>query len=373
MRFSTTRGMRLVVAGLLVLTVSAPAACGRQNAEEAGGSVSATRPEGVSIRVVRLLDSPIITPQLHPSIGENIQGPSLIRVPEWVEAPLGKYYLYFADHKGRYIRLAYSDRLEGPWSIHVPGSLQIADSHFLTEPPPAPPDAVEELRTQIAERVGGLDKLPHDLVEELTRPHIASPDVHVHEESRTIRMYFHGLERLGLQRTRVATSKDGINFEALPEILGRNYMRVFHHEGRTYAMAMPGRFYRSDDGLTSFEEGPLLFNRNMRHAALLKRQQRLFVFWSQVGDAPERILLSTLDISKDWSEWTESEAIEVLRPERDWEGADAPVEPSVRSVAYGHVNQLRDPGIFEDEGRIYLLYSVAGESGIAIAELFIDG
>jgi len=33
---------------------------------------------------------------------------------------------------------------------------------------------------------------------------------------------------------------------------------------------------------------------------------------------------------------------------------------------------LRDPAIFEEYGRIYLLYSVAGESGIAIAELLIE-
>ena len=66
------------------------------------------------VRVERLLDVPIITPALHPSIGENIQGPSLIRVPEWVEGRLGAYYLYFADHKGRYIRLAYADDLLGP-------------------------------------------------------------------------------------------------------------------------------------------------------------------------------------------------------------------------------------------------------------------
>ena len=65
-------------------------------------------------------------------------------------------------------------------------------------------------------------------------------------------------------------------------------------------------------------------------------------------------------------EWPPSE---VLRPERDWEGADAPLEPSLRSVAYGHVNQLRDPAIFEEDGRTFLLYAVAGESGIAIAEL----
>jgi hypothetical protein len=42
----------------------------------------------------------------------------------------------------------------------------------------------------------------------------------------------------------------------------------------------------------------------------------------------------------------------------------------VRSTAYGHVNQLRDPAIFEEDGQIYLLYAVAGESGIAIAEIW---
>jgi len=30
----------------------------------------------------------------------------MIRAPEWIEGRLGDYYLYFADHKGRYIRLA---------------------------------------------------------------------------------------------------------------------------------------------------------------------------------------------------------------------------------------------------------------------------
>lgn len=88
-----------------------------------------------AVQIERLLDAPIVTPQTHPSIGENIQGPSLIRVPEWVDNPLGKYYLYFADHKGSYIRLAYADEITGPWHIHPPGSLHLPESCFLTEPP----------------------------------------------------------------------------------------------------------------------------------------------------------------------------------------------------------------------------------------------
>jgi len=320
------------------------------------------------MRVTRLTDAPIITPELHPSIGENIQGPSLIRVPDWVESPLGKYYLYFADHKGSYIRLAYADNLCGPWAVYAPGSLQLADSQFLTEPPVAPPEQVEALKQQrLASR--GPETMMHDLVTELTTPHIASPDVHVDSANQTIVMYFHGLEGLGDQVTRMATSPDGRNFSARPEVLSRSYLRVFQHAGHTYGLVMPGQIYRFKDNQLSLEEGPLLFNKQMRHSALLKREDSLHVFWSQVGDTPESILMSTVDLSVDWHDWQETESVEVLRPEHPWEGADAPLVPSVRSVAYGHVNQLRDPAIFSEDGRDYLLYSVAGESGIGIAEL----
>ena len=313
------------------------------------------------MRVERLLDAPIIDASTHPSIGTNIQGPSLIHAPDWLEAPLGRYYLYFADHKGSYIRLACADALTGPWSIYAPGSLQLEHSHFPTAPPDVPP----ALRDQLAARTPpGLDAL-----REATTPHIASPDVHVDDAARSIIMYFHGLESPGLQVSRVATSPDGIHFETRPEILGRSYMRVFRHGGLTYAMAMPGRFYRSVDGLTAFEEGPLLFNADMRHAALLQRDGMLHVFWTQVGDAPERILLSMVDISGDWTRWKETDTREVLRPERDWEGAGAPVEPSLRGPVYGRVNQLRDPAIYVEGDRVFLLYAVAGEGGIALAEV----
>jgi hypothetical protein len=79
-------------------------------------------------------------------------------------------------------------------------------------------------------------------------------------------------------------------------------------------------------------------------------------------------MVSTIELSTGWSAWTATPGVEVLRPERTWEGADAPVIASQRSTAYGHVNQLRDPAVFEEGGRVFLLYAVAGESGIAIAE-----
>jgi len=324
------------------------------------------------MRIERLLAGPIISPQSHVSIGHNIQGPSLIRVPAWVENPLGKYYLYFADHKGAYIRLAYADKVTGPWTVYEPGALHLADSHFLTETPSVPNAKVDQALLYMRTMLGHTGRTDQQMLDDLIVPHIASPDVHVDNANKRIVMYFHGLDAFASQVSRVATTGDGIHFKAREEILGRSYMRAIEHRGATYVLAMPGQFYRSTDGLTGFEEGPKLFNKLMRHSALLKRGDMLHVFWTQAGDTPESILHSTIDISGDWSEWKESKASLVLAPERDWEGANAPLLPSERSTAVGHVNQLRDPAIFEDDGRLYLLYAVAGESGIAIAELFID-
>ena len=331
--------------------------------------IVAQAPDIKNVTVTRLLEKPIIGPELGTSIGENIQGPSLIKVPDWVKDPLGNYYLYFADHKGRYIRLAYSNELTGPWQIHEAGSLSIEQSYFAVTPPPITDEQFAEL-TAARRGVSGLGSpVSHDLALEFTMPHIASPDVHVDNETQNIIMYYHGLEGPAFQHTRVATSKNGISFTARAENLGRSYFRVFKYNEMTYALAMPGQFYRSEDGFTNFEKGPRLFGPNMRHSAVIVRDDHLYVFWTRVGDAPESILLSTIDLRSDWMNWSESKEVMVLKPEFDWEGVNAPVEPSVRSTAYGQVNQLRDPALYIEGDQIYLLYAGAGESGIGLARV----
>ena len=269
-------------------------------------------------------------------MGDNINGPSLIKVPEWIENPLGKYYLYFGHHDGKYIRLAYANEIGGPWEIHSSGALDLTNSHFCG--------------------------------------HIASPDVHVDHDERQIRMYFHGSDTStgqgGEQSTRVAISVDGIDFKANPEVLGNPYWRVFEWDGFHYAIGMPGLFYRSPNGVSDFEKGLTLFNSNMRHSAVRVQGSQLSIYFTVVGDIPERIRLSMIDLSKDWSLWEASGPVDVLLPEYDWEGAVRPLEPSKRGLIDGQVNQLRDPALFIDGPKTYLLYSVAGESGIAIAELF---
>ena len=91
--------------------------------------------------------------------------------------------------------------------------------------------------------------------------------------------------------------------------------------------------------------------------------------YSRIGDEPERILVSEVRLTSDWSQWRSSEATTVLSPERDYEGGDKPIEVSRPDEAAGRVRQLRDPAIFREGKRTYLLYSIAGESGLAIAEL----
>lgn len=280
----------------------------------------------------RLPENPIIYPALDARIDGNINGPSVIRVPDWVENPLGRYYLYFAHHQGTFIRLAYADELAGPWRVHSPGVLDLADSFF--------------------------------------GQHIASPDVHVDDTRREIRMYYHGCcqPTPPQQLTRVALSTDGLHFTAREEVLGISYWRGFTWGGWHYGLAMPGVFYRSRDPLSGYEEGPTLFTPDMRHSAVQLVGDTLRVFYTNVGDCPERILLSEIALTGDWSSWTASDPVTVLEPELSYEGADLPLVPSVRGAIHEPVRQLRDPCIFEEGGRSWLLYAVAGEHGIAIAE-----
>ena len=311
-----------------------------------------------TIRVARLSAEPIIRPHMDARMGSNINGPSLIRAPDWIEEPLGRYYLYFADHKGSYIRLACADELAGPWRMYTPGTLTLEASHFATVRPD--PDGISE---------GTRRDAAGTIEQDYLHPHIASPDVHADHDRREIRMYYHGMLNDGEQRTRVAVSADGITFEARREILGNSYFRVFRHQRRHYALVMPGELRRSRDGLGGFESGPMLFCPEMRHAAVRYTGDALDVFWSKVGDVPERILHSRVRLDGEWAEWREEGARVVLEPEHAWEGAGSSVEPSVRGEINRLVRQLRDPCVYEEDGRTYLLYCGGGESGIGIAEV----
>ena len=78
-----------------------------------------------------------------------------------------------------------------------------------------------------------------------------------------------------------------------------------------------------------------------------------------------------IELTDDWSSWKASDPVELIRPVENWEGGNLEAIPSVRGPTYEKVCQLRDPAIYEEESKVYLLYAIAGESGIAIAELVL--
>lgn len=292
---------------------------------------------GVSAK--RIGDAPIIQRFSDQRMGANVNGPSLIKTPAWLTGRLGVYHLYFAHHLGSYIRLAYADDLAGPWRIYEPGVLDITEVPFLFE-------------------------------------HIASPDVHIDEARQELRMYLHGVSNpepweSPTQSSCLADSGDGLKFTANDQILGAPYFRVWQAGEWTYAIALGGEVWRSKDGVSAFERGKKLKGLpiRVRHPAVLQHGGKTWVAWSSIGECPERIMIGEVDMTGDWHEWSVLSTQELLRPEFDYEGSELQLIPSQPDLAPAPVHQLRDPAFYTEGDQVYLLYSVAGEAGIGLAEL----
>ncbi len=169
----------------------------------------------------RFAQNPLITQQMSSTLGDNINGPSIVRVPAWVRNPLGRYYLYFANHRGRFIRMAYSNNLAGPWKVYEPGVLDVKDTLFY-RPQPDPVGPAHHFYT-----------------------HVASPEVIVDEVNKRLVMLVHGSVTDGKQwpddskeairwaqqngygqYTQTTDSPDGLRFNPRPEVTVPTPMRA---------------------------------------------------------------------------------------------------------------------------------------------------
>jgi hypothetical protein len=326
---------------------------------------------GADVRATRFRENPLITLATSPSIGDNANGPTVIRVPSWVERPLGRYYMYFAHHSGRFIRLAYADSLRGPWKIYEPGVLKVENT-ALYRPQPDPVDSPPGAYT-----------------------HVASPEVYIDEGRKRIVLWFHGMWTDGqrwpesradaaawlrqhgyAQYTQVADSNDGLHFDVHPAISKQSYLRVFRHRGEFYAIARLGQLLRAKetDPLSEFELGSSPFretpyNGRVRHVALFESGDVLHIFFTAIGDAPEKIMYTTINLSGDWRAWKVGAIADVLTPEADYECPTLPIEPSEVGEIDRRARQLRDPAVFRENGKTYLFYTFCGEQGVAGAEV----
>jgi len=203
-------------------------------------STSASAQSDPSFVVTRLNDSqPIIDQAMFAAVGAedegaNINGPSMIRIPDWISPaeradPAAVYYLYFAHHAGDYIRMAWATDVQGPWTLYQTGS-----------------------QVPLGER-GVLDNgdmtIDVGLGIEIEENHLASPDVHIDNENQQIIMYFHSGSstffngnEINSQNTWVSTSDDGLEFldNIRPVRLGSSYFRVFSHGGELYSLDNSG-------------------------------------------------------------------------------------------------------------------------------------
>jgi hypothetical protein len=297
--------------------------------------------------IKRLENNPIITSSmLAGNEGCNINGPSLIKVPDWIFNRLGLYYLYFAHHHGKFIRLAYANNLNGPWQIYTPGVLNLTNLSRCYD-------------------------------------HIASPDVHVEAENRQIRIYFHSVVKGQTdQKTFIATSDDGLTFDTAPQPIAEFYLRAIPWKKYWIGMSKGGFLYLSNTNGQTFESLPnsafpvsdRMANApgDVRHVALNIKNNLLEIYYTKIGDKPESIYKAFINLEIDPKAWNAENPKLLLKPERDWEGANLPLNASSYGAAYQPTNALRDPAIFVDNEKSYLLYAVAGESGIAIAEIQQD-
>tara|TARA_B100000927_G_scaffold179403_1_gene144517 strand:+ start:862 stop:1617 length:756 start_codon:yes stop_codon:yes gene_type:complete len=248
--------------------------------------------------------------------------------------------------------MAFSNNLTGPWNIYKGGVLHLKETPFTHERPNAkqPQWATEE----------GVDGL---------YPHIASPDVHINTREKSLEMFFHGLDHDGEQRSLRALSNDGLTWWVQSQRIKQTYLRVFRYKNIKYALGWGGQILRQNSDGT-FELGPWSFgDQGHRHASALVQGDKLHVVWTRIGDAPEQILYSTIDISLSWRDWYATEGQVILKPKFDWEGANLPISNSTVGGLTKQEHALRDPFLFEQNEEIYMLYAGGGETCIGIAKL----
>ena len=157
------------------------------------------------------------------SNGGNINGPSIIRVPDWIPIservhPSAQYYLYFGNHRGDDIRMAWSDSLTGNWTLFNvsggSGSLNTDRAWGVNGNNTGTQTPLHGVLTMVGNRITSLTNSDF-----LVSDHVASPEVIVDNVNQRLVMNIHGTTQFLAepgrgtgQRSFVTTSKYGLDF-----------------------------------------------------------------------------------------------------------------------------------------------------------------
>jgi hypothetical protein len=322
------------------------------------------------------------------SDGENINGPCVIRLPDWLHIekrvhPSANYYLYFGHHHGAYIRMAWAASLTGKWTLYN------ADSTVLPS----------------KRGVFGLyDKKNENKIfpgnDIVISSHIASPIVLIDNKKEQFVLFFHGQTKLisetkNDQRTFVCYSNNGINFQnnISPVMLGGSYFAPFNYKKQWYSFSNGGLFHEApkvkgfDAAPRDFDYSKMLWstrrdffekaitetgnpNFRVRHLTTFLENNILHIFFSSSHDTPERIYYTQSILNSDSKSWSSQSFQCVMQAKEVWEGGNLIPKLSEGGAAKTILNEVRDPFIFKDyDGKIYLFYCAGGERGIGMAQV----
>jgi len=173
----------------------------------------------------------------------------------------------------------------------------------------------------------------------------------------------------------MATSSDGIDFSLSSDILGPSYFRIFYAFGNVYAVAKNGNtdcvLLKSPTGVDRFRlVGHFL--PNCRHTAIhvIREDSRALLVYSLVGDTPERLYTAYVNLEAlRFDRVVLMNHTTLLSPKHVWEGSALPIEASHFGPEGSPVHEVRDPALLCDAGEMTLVYSTAGEQGLALAKI----
>lgn len=260
---------------------------------------------------------------------DDIIVPTVLRMDEHVERPLGRYYLHCAPHNAPGgICLAYADRLDGPWTEYA------------------------------GNPIIGREWAPHYAVSHVSGPHM----LWMADEQRYF-LYFHGENDV----TRIASTRDGRHFEyegvafdskTFEDINEASYARVFRY-------GLPGR----DNKYIALLMGN---NRGTR---------RIYLAWSKDGrrwESRPKALLSPPDgtnqVAQAWLlPWRGKQYLVYhAHQTADFQVADLHINEvdanletvAHRGVLYDHTTGGPDnvaqmsPCLIEEDGKLYMFTNI---------------
>lgn len=164
--------------------------------------------------------------------------------------------MYFSHHKGEYIKMAYSDSINGRWTIYNDKILSLKNSTLITYRTTQSnlKDVFNHNNSnETFALLSQLDFKKNNTSVDSNDPHIASPEIIINNESKEIVMFFHGMVSGNIQKSKIAISKDGLNFNAKSKILTGPYLKLVEYKNSYLGISMSGVFYKFSKNLKNMK------------------------------------------------------------------------------------------------------------------------